>query len=93
MPALVQLEANFVVLPERWILLLLAQHGIADHQAFDVGAHEAAEGVLGRAHNRLAAHVEGGIDEHGTAGETVELLDQGVIGRVGVAMPVWMRAE
>jgi hypothetical protein len=30
----------------------------------DLGAHEAAEGVLGRADDRLAAHVEAGVDQH-----------------------------
>ena len=41
--------------------------GSSDDQAVDAGAHEAAEGVLGRAHDGLAPDVEGRVDQDGTA--------------------------
>ena len=45
-------------------LLVLEQHEVLHHQNVHVGAHEAAVGVLRRADDGLAAHVEGGVDHH-----------------------------
>ena len=41
-----------------------------------LGAHEAAEGVLGRAYDRLAAHVEAGVDQYGASGQPVKAAEQ-----------------
>ena len=79
-------KAFFVVLAERRVLLLLARHGVADHQALDIGAHKTAKGVLRRAHDRLAAHIESGIDDCRAAREIAEALKQSMINRVGVAV-------
>src|SRR5215469_11224314 len=65
----IRLEAVPRVVTERRVLVFLPQHEIADNQKIDLAPHEAMEGVLGRAHNRLAAHVEACIDEHRTAGK------------------------
>ena len=46
-----------------------------------------------RADDRLAAHVEAGVDQHRAAGECLETGDQRVIARIRVAWTVWMRAE
>ena len=57
----VQLEPILVVEAQLRILLLLPEKAIADGQRVDVRAHEAAKGVFGRAHDRLAAHVGAGV--------------------------------
>src|SRR5262245_49935019 len=49
---LVELEGVLVVELQGGVLVFLAQQAIADHQYFDLAAHEAAEGVFGRAHDR-----------------------------------------
>ena len=49
-----------------------SQKAVADDQHLDLGAHEAAERVLRRADDRLAAHVEAGIDQHRAAGLRLE---------------------
>ena len=67
----------FAVVPfQRGVLVLFAQHGTTAREHLDLGAHEASEGVLGRAHDRLTADVERGVDEHGAAGQRVEPLEQ-----------------
>src|SRR4051812_20165931 len=63
----VQLERRTVILFEAWVLLGLFHHAIADHQKVEFVAHEAAERILRRADNRLAADVEAGVDQHRTA--------------------------
>src|SRR6187399_2619850 len=80
---LVELEGVLVVELERGVLVFLAQEAVADHQNLDLAAHEAAEGILRRADDRLAAHVERGVDQHRAAGARLEGLDQLVEGRVG----------
>ena len=55
-----------------------------EHEAVDVGAHEAAVGVLRRADDRLAAHVERRVHQHRAAGEALERLDQVVVVAVGL---------
>src|SRR5262249_614431 len=43
----------FAVVPfQRGVLVLFAQQGTTAHEHLDLGAHEASEGVLGRAHDR-----------------------------------------
>src|SRR5215510_16399040 len=60
-------EGVAVVPPQRRQLLLLAQHAVADGEHVELGSHEAAESILWRAHDRLAAHVETGVDQDRTA--------------------------
>ena len=55
---LIELEGVLVVELQRRVLVFLPEEAVADHQHLDLAAHEAAEGVLGRADDRLAAHVE-----------------------------------
>ena len=59
-------------------LVALAEDAVLEHQRVHLGAHEAAVGVLGRAHDRLAAHVERRVDHDRATGEPVERLDDGV---------------
>ena len=68
------------------ILAVLIQNAVADHQYLDLGSHEAAEGILGRAGNRLAAHVKARIDEHGAAGFRLEHAEQGVEPGISLVM-------
>src|SRR6185295_16488685 len=64
----VELELVLVALLQSRVLVFLPQEAVADRQALDLGAHEAAERVLGRADDRLAAHVEAGVHDHRAAG-------------------------
>src|SRR5262245_49564315 len=82
----VRLELVPVVDLEGWILLGLAQHAIADDEKLDLVAHEAAEGVLGCADDRLAAHVEARVDQDAAAGLFLEARDQRMEARVGVGV-------
>src|SRR5262245_50905362 len=66
--ASVKLEGFLVVELELRVLPILAQEAVADGEALDFRSHEAAEGVARRAHDRLAAHVEAGVDQHRAAG-------------------------
>src|SRR5262245_25772705 len=83
---LVRLELVLVVDLELRILLRLAQHAVADDEKLDLVAHEAAEGVLGRAHDRLAAHVEACVDQNSAAGLLLEARDQRMETRAGVGV-------
>ena len=74
--ASVQLERALVVLLQRRVLLLLPQEAVADRERLDVGAHEAAERILGGADDRLAAHVEGGVHDDRAARLLLEPADQ-----------------
>src|SRR5437016_5732126 len=74
--ALVELEGVFVVELQRRILVFLPEEAVADHQHLDLAAHEAAEGVLGRTYDRLAAHVERGVHHHRAAGLGLEGAQQ-----------------
>ncbi len=82
----IQFKLVLVVNLECRVLLVLAQHTIADDEQLDVVAHEAVEGVFRRAHDRLAADVEAGIDQHWAPGLGLETLDQGVKARIGVGV-------
>ena len=70
--ASIELEGILVVPPESRVLIFLPQEAVADGQHLDLGAHEAAEGVLRRADDGLAAHVEAGVDEDRAAGAVLE---------------------
>jgi len=52
------------------------QHAIFQHQRVHVGAAEAIDGVLRRAHDRLAADIEAGVHEHRTTGQVVKSDEQ-----------------
>ena len=54
----VRVEGVAVVELQGRQLLALLEEAVADGEHVELGAHEAAEGVLGRAHDGLAAHVE-----------------------------------
>ena len=66
------------------ILLRLAQDTVSNREKIDLRSHEAAEGVFRRADDRLAAHIEAGVDEHRAAGQRLEAADQRVIARIGL---------
>jgi hypothetical protein len=53
----IALEPVLVIEVQGGVLVLLAEDTIDDHQHFHVTAHKAAEGVLGRADDRLVANV------------------------------------
>src|SRR5438874_1045675 len=57
----------------------------ADHEAIDVRAHEAAVRVLRRTHDRLTANVERRVDDDRTTREGIELADEIVVIRIGIA--------
>src|SRR5262245_5769075 len=72
----VELELVLVVLLERRVLALLAQEAVAHRERLDLGAHEAAERVLGRADDRLAAHVEASVDDDRAASTVLKRRKQ-----------------
>src|SRR3954453_8687604 len=79
----VQLEAaepvGALMLVERFVFLSLAiEKPAADHQAVDLRCHETAVGVFDRVDDRLAAHVERGVDHHSAAGLVAKPLQQAV---------------
>src|SRR5258706_2019735 len=80
----VRVEGILIVELERRILPRLVEEAVADDERLDLGTHEAAERVLGRADDRLAAHVEAGVDEHRAAGRRLERLEQAVETGVGL---------
>src|SRR4051794_27333616 len=82
----IELERGLVVLLQRRVLLFLPQEAVAHRQRLDLRAHEAAERILGGPYDRLAAHVEAGVDDHGAAGQVLELRDQLVVARVRLAV-------
>ena len=60
----IRLERLRVLALERRVLLRLAQEAVADGEAVEVRAHEAAEGVRRRTDDGLAAHVEAGVHDY-----------------------------
>src|SRR4051794_40798164 len=80
----VGLEDIPVFRPESRILPCLVEHAVADHERLEVASHETAEGVLGRAHDGLAAHIEARVDEDGTTRARLERRQQRVKTRIGV---------
>ena len=86
----VQFEAaepgGALMIVERSVCLSVTfEKAIADDEAIDFGRHEAAIGVFDRVDDRLAANVERGIDDDRASRELVELLDDVVEERVGLA--------
>src|SRR5690242_6831205 len=60
---LIQLELVLIVLLERRVLDFFSQEAVAHRERLDLGAQEAAERVLRAADDRLAAHIEAGVDD------------------------------
>src|SRR5215212_10096576 len=68
------------VLRERALALLrLQKHVAPHHEAVHLRTHEASVSLGRPAHNRLAAHVEAGVDEHGAARQPLELGEEFVV--------------
>src|SRR5579863_5138231 len=84
LPGSIGFETILVFAAQGRILILFAQHAVAGDQHFDVGTHEAAEGIFRRAHDRFAADVEARIDQYRTAGADIETREKFVIARVGL---------
>src|SRR5262249_47089948 len=82
----IRLELVLIIPPQRGVLLVLDEIAAAGRQYVDLRAHEAAEGILGRAYDRLAAHVEAGVDQDGASGQRVKATDEVVVKRIGLAM-------
>src|SRR5688500_12350229 len=78
LPGSIRLESRLVVLPERGILVLLAQVAVAHREDLQVVAHEAAERIFGCTHDRFTAHIEARVHEHGTARLALESRQQPV---------------
>src|SRR5512144_1564221 len=66
-------------------LVLLVQQVVPHREVVHVGAHEAQVGVVGRADDRLPAHVERRVDHDGDAGELLELGNDVVVQRAVLA--------
>src|SRR6185503_15816249 len=69
------------VLVERLLVRLFEQE-IPHHQIVHVRAHKAQVGLLRRADDWFAPHVEGGVDDHRAAALVRKLLDRPVKDRV-----------
>ena len=68
------------------ILTRFVKKAVADCQGIDRGSHEASPRVFRCAHDRLAAHVEAGIDEDRASGALAEGAEQRMVARVSLAM-------
>src|SRR5438552_16472489 len=67
-----------------WIYIVFEQDKTLKNQRIHVRRQEAAQGILRRTDNRLAADVEAGVDEHGAAGPLIEGLEQTVKARLAI---------
>src|SRR5437763_1492042 len=67
-----------------WIYIVFEQDKTLKNQRIHVRRQEAAQGILRRTDNRLAADVEAGVDEHGAAGPPIERLDQPIETRMPI---------
>ena len=66
--------------------MFLIQYIAPQHEDVHLGAHEAAIGVFRRTDNRLATHIEGGIDDDAISRQALKGLDDIVIARAGVVI-------
>src|SRR5215831_15714559 len=80
----VRFECVLVVGLQIWVLLCFVQNAITGNEHFDFGAHKAAECVLWRANDGLAPHIETGVNEHGAAGQLLEMRQQRVISGIRI---------
>ena len=85
-PLVSRVEPILVVEFQGGILIFLAKETIADDENVDLAPHKAAECVLGRADDRLAAHIEAGIDQNRAAGQFLKAAEQRVVTRIGFAV-------
>src|SRR5688500_19477938 len=67
-------------------LAILVENAVLEHQNVHFRPHETTIRVFRRADDRLAAHVERGVDQHRASGALLEFLEQGVVPRVGLMM-------
>ena len=74
----VRLKGRNMVLLECWILGILAQIAVADRKDIQLASHEAAEPVLWLTDDRLAPHVETGVDQDRTPGQALESSHSGL---------------
>src|SRR5262245_54927681 len=83
---LIELERTLIFALQAGILIALDQVEVADREGIELGPHEAAKGILRGVPDRLAANIEAGVDQHGTAGLGLEAGEQCVEARVGLGM-------
>jgi hypothetical protein len=69
---LIELELVFVIFGKVLILRVFAHQAVAHDERLHLGPHETAEGIFGRADDRLAANVETRIDQDRSAGALLE---------------------
>src|SRR5215469_14980311 len=84
--SLIQFKCRAIIALERGVLFRFLQHTIANDQNVQLVAHEAAKGIFRRADDRLAAHVEAGIDQHRATRELFELRQQPMEHRIGAGI-------
>ena len=65
--ALIWIKGVAVIEHKVRVLPLFVQYAIADHQHFDLSAHQATECIFRCVSDRLAAHVETRVDQYRTA--------------------------
>src|SRR5262245_55612139 len=83
---LIELKRTLIVALQAGILVALDQVEVAHRERIELGPHEAAESILRSVDDRLAANIEAGIDQHGTAGLGLEAGEQRVKTRIALGM-------
>src|SRR5262245_37743297 len=68
----------------QWLLIVLVQKTIFQHQNINSGPHKTAIGVFRRAHDRLAPNVEGCVDDETAAGLGLKGFQQLVVAGIRV---------
>src|ERR1043166_9561159 len=63
-------------------LLPLIENEVTQHKVIHLGTHEAGKGLIGRAHDRLAANIERRVHQDRAPGESAERAKQIVIERI-----------
>src|SRR3989344_3911482 len=66
-------------------LVLLVKKKVADNEIIHLGVHKTSVGVLRRHNNRLAPHVEAGVNEQSAAGELFKRVDKQPKPLIGIA--------
>ena len=83
---LVQIVLIFVILSQRFVLILFQEQEVPDCQNIQFGAHEALECVGRRTDYWFSSNIERRVDDYGAACELLKATYQRVIPRVGVGM-------
>ena len=73
-------------------VMLAAANKVAHHQVVEIRLHETPHGVLGRADDGLAFHVERGVQHNGHAGLCLKASIRAQHRGLWVRETVWMRA-